>query len=395
MAARKKKPKTTRDSWGSISYDPKTMVARVRYWAETDKGYRRCSKTFRNVTRKEAEEKRAQLMLEHGKDKPCPTMGQVYEKWYLPDRQRMFESGDISVKTLQTDESTWSIHLKDQWSDVPCDQIRPLDVQMWITGSLTGGAANRVIGLARRIIDYAVRFEFVTTNQFAVKYVLPSRKAVARTDDYAWSIDELGDLWRDHAYGKFWEGAFICSAFGSARVGESLAVLADDVWTCERNGVFVAVAPIRSQVSNTTYRIESNLKNGWSIRDIVVPGEAGRRLALLAEKNGGTYLTNNGVGGFIQQRRMRTAWDAELGPDAHPFKNLRKSWETFTKWYLKVPSNMVERMMGHVGKGVTSHHYDRPEVEQFIDVITEHYAERPYADGWDWLKEPEKDVTNA
>lgn len=385
MAARKKRPKTTRDSWGSISYDPKTMVARVRYWAETDKGYRRCSKTFRNVTRKEAEEKRAQLMLEHGKDKPCPTMGQVYERWYLPDRRRMFESGDLSAKTMVQDKSLWSAHVSDRWADVPCDSIRPIDVQQWITGSLSGVAAGRALNQGKRILEYAVRYEFIPTNPMAVKYVMPSKSTVTKKDDYAWSLAELGDLWRDHAYGKFWEGAFICSAFGSARVGESLAPLADEVWTCERNGVFVAVVPIRAQVSNTTKQIDTTLKTSWSPRDIVIPGRAGMRIAEIARLNAGTYLTSNGVGGFVNQRRLRDTWVSELGDMAHPYKNLRKSWETFTKWQLRVPPEMVERMMGHVGKGVTGQHYDRPETEQFIDVITECYARKPYAESWSWL----------
>jgi hypothetical protein len=376
-----------RDSWGSITEVERGKRYRIRYWASTDeRGYMRHCVTVRG-TRADAERKRAELMLGHSKDAPCPTMRQIYEKWYLPDRERKLEAGDLSVKTMQQDASLWNAHVSKRWADVPCDQIRPFDVQRWITSSLRGTTASRAVNQGKRILEYAVRYEFIPSNPMAVSYVMPSKSTIEKRDDYTWSLRELGELWRDHAYGKFWEGAFICAAFGSARVGEALAPLADDVWTCERNGVFVAVVPIRSQVSNTTKDIDETLKTTWSPRDIVIPGAAGRRLAQIAERNAGTYLTSNGVGGYVQQWRLWDEWTTELGQDAHPFKNLRKSWETFTKWYLKIPEAFVERMIGHVGLGVTGAHYDRPEVEDFIDVLTEKYAEKPYAEDWDWCKE--------
>jgi len=374
-----------RDSWGSISYDPKKRVGHIRFWASLDeRGYRRQCVTVHG-TRQDVENKRAELMLSHSAEAPCPTLGDVYSKWYLVDRQRQCDDGDLSVRTLRQEASVWRAHVEPRWAHVPCDEIRPIEVQQWITTSLSGMMAARSIGLGKRILDYAVRYEFIDTNPMAVKYLMPSKSSIKRMDDYTWSLTELGELWHDHVLGRFWEGAFVCSSFGSARVGESLAPRADDVWTCERNGVFVAVVPIRAQVSNTTRRIETDLKTSWSPRDIVIPGLAGRRLAEIAKGNAGGYLTDDGFGGFVSQNRLRECWNEELGDDAHPFKNLRKSWETYTKWYLRVPSDMVERMMGHVGHGVTGHHYDRPETEHFIDIVTESYAMKPYAEDWEWL----------
>lgn len=376
--------KKTRAQWGSIDYDPIRKVGHIRFWASLDeRGYRRHCVTVRG-TRQTVENKRAELMLDHSADAPCPTLGEVYRKWYLPNRERQHESGDLSTKTMEQDASLWRAHVSKRWEDVPCDQIRPLDVQQWVTSSLTGVTASRAVNQGKRILEYAVRYECISSNPMAVSYVLPSRSTIKKGDDYTWSLTELGEIWRDHAFGKFWEAAFICAAFGSARVGEALAPLSDDVWTTERNGVFVAVVPIVAQVSNTTKRIETDLKTTWSPRDIVIPGAAGKRLARIAEKNAGTYLTTDGMGNFIQQHKLWEHWTKELGQDVHPFKNLRKSWETFTKWYLRVPSEMVERMMGHVGQGVTGHHYDRPETEHFIDVLTERYAEKPYAEDWGW-----------
>lgn len=376
-----------RDAWGSVTYDKNRRVGYIRYWASLDeRGYMRHTETVHG-SRKDVERRRSELMLDHSEDAPCPTMGQVYERWYLPDRERMLASGDLRPHTMEQDRSLWKRHVKPRWGDVPCDRIRPLEVQQWITKSLTGSIATRALSQGRRILEYAQRYEFIASNPMDMRYVMPSKSTIAKKDDYAWTLQELGELWKDHCLGRWWEGAFICSAFGSARVGESLAPKADDVWHTERNGVFVAVVPIRAQVSNTTKRIETELKNGWSPRDIVIPGLAGERLVRVAEENRGTYLTDDGLGGHVQQYRLWEAWKRELGGECHPFRNLRKSWQTFTRWHLRIPAEMTERMMGHVGAGVTAHHYDRPEVEDFIDAITLAYAERPYACSWEWLRD--------
>lgn len=375
-----------RDSWGSITEVERGKKYVIRYWGSTDdRGYRRCCETVRG-TREDAERRRAELMLDHSKDAPCPTLGQVYERWYLPSRQKLHEEGDIKLKTMQQDASLWNAHVSKRWKDVPCDQIRPLDVQNWVTSTLRGTTAPRAVNLGKRVLDFAVRYEFIDSNPMALDYVMPSKSTIEKRDDYTWTSDELCALWRDHAYGTFWEGAFLCAAFGSARVGESLSPKADDVWCCERNGVFAAVIPIKEQVSNTTHRIDDTLKTAWSERSIVILGPAGRRVMQLARRNAGGYLTDDGFGRFVPQHRLWKAWVRSLGDDVHPFKNLRKSYETTLKWDLKVPSDRIERIIGHVGDGVTGYHYDRPEVEHFIDTLTECYAENPYMDSWDWCR---------
>ena len=55
--------KTMRRDWGTISQVRKGAW-RIRYWAQTDAGYRRCSETVRG-TRKQAGERLAQLTASH------------------------------------------------------------------------------------------------------------------------------------------------------------------------------------------------------------------------------------------------------------------------------------------------------------------------------------------
>lgn len=76
------KTKAMRHDWGTIAQVRKG-VWRIRYWAQTGRGYRRCSETVRG-SRKQAGERLAQLRLTHGHDAPCPTIGECWKQWYCP-----------------------------------------------------------------------------------------------------------------------------------------------------------------------------------------------------------------------------------------------------------------------------------------------------------------------
>ena len=88
-----------RSAWASVTELEKGQRYRIRYWAKGSDGqYRRRSETVRG-TAMDAERRRAELMLDHSEDAPCPTVGQAWERWALPDMERRVEGGDISVRT--------------------------------------------------------------------------------------------------------------------------------------------------------------------------------------------------------------------------------------------------------------------------------------------------------
>lgn len=124
MAKRSKR----RDSWGSITEIERGKRYRIRYWAETSDGYKRRSKTIRG-TRKDAEQVRARLLLEHGEDKPCPTVAQAWETYTLPYYQRLVEQGEYAQSTVSSYKSRWNVHINPKWGSVPCDAVTPLEMQ--------------------------------------------------------------------------------------------------------------------------------------------------------------------------------------------------------------------------------------------------------------------------
>lgn len=368
--------KSHRADWGSVTQVSRG-VWRIRYWAQGPDGYKRRSKTVRG-TRKEAGDMLAALRVEHSQDAPRPTVGQCWERWYLPTMEQRVAEGDASARTLMQYRSAWNAHVSPRWADTPVDQVRPLAVQQWIS-TLGASAARMSVQVMRLVLDYAVRYEMIAANPMNAKYVMPSKSTVTTRDDDVWTFAQLGEIWRA-VHGQWFEASFLLMAFGGCRVGEAVAVRAGDV--SEMDGC--AVVAIERQATQDGM-VSERLKNRWSRRSVVVPGRAGKRLLELADV-AEDWLTPDGIGGCAPRWRVAGAWEQLRGEVEpwHPIKNLRNSWQTNMRWSLRLPPWILEPLMGHVGEGVTGRHYDKPNVEQFVSVVARAYQECPYDTAWTW-----------
>lgn len=380
MAQRKHK----RRDWGTIAQVNKG-VWRLRYWAETAEGYRRCSETIRG-TRKQAGDRLAELRILHGADVPCPTLGVCWKQWYLPDRERMVEQGDLAPQSLIQYKSTWNCHVSNRWAHMPVDRIRPLEIQQWLFG-LRRVAAKSSVQLMRQIIDYPVRYELIASNPMTIHYLFPSSSTTQRREDGVWSPTELGDVW--HAcWGTWFEAAMLLAGFGGCRVGEALGVRTGDVRSEVIRGVTIAFVRIERQIDGQA-KEASRTKNKWSTRHALLAGRPALRLLELADAcNRDAYLTHQKMRVYATQREVRKAFLYALGQhgvEAHLFKNLRKTWQTNARWVLRLPPWVIEPMMGHVGEGITGRHYDRPSEVAFADMLAEAWSAAPFAEKYDWL----------
>ena len=374
-----------RDAWASISEIRPGEVYRIRYWAEGPDGYRRRSRTIRG-TRMDAERARSELMLAHSEDAPCPTVGEAWRQWYLPDLERLGAAGELSPHTLSQYRSGWRLHVAPRWDGVPCDSVRPLEVQQWLS-SLGHTQATRARQILRSVLDYGVRYGVAPSNPLAERYVMPPKSTVAERDRGVWTLEELGEVWRV-VHGEWFEAAFLLAAFGGLRVGEAMGARSEDVGAVEARGQLVAVVRVERQVANRGV-VTDALKNRQSRRVVAIPGRAGARLLELAGSCDG-WLSGDGLGSHSTQRRMAASWERRVMPSLpedmrHPFKNLRSSWQTNMRWALRLPPWLIEPMMGHVGEGVTGRHYDRPDAEMFAEAVADAYAARPFDAGWAWL----------
>lgn len=378
------KGRRMRSDWGCITH-VRPGVWRLRYWAETDSGYRRCSETVRG-TRKQAGDHLAELRILHSHDAPCPTLEACWTRWYLPDRERMVEQGDLAPQSLTQYRSTWRRHVEGRWARVPVDQIRPIDVQQWLLG-LKRVAATASIHLMRQILDYATRYGILTTNPLAIRYLLPSKSTTSPREDGVWTPSELGDVWQA-CWGSWVEPAVLLSGFGSCRVSEALGVRADDVGLLNIRDVPIATVYIERQIDGQT-RVVNRTKNRWSQRTVFLAGKPALRLFHLASTVQKTaFLCAPPDCAHATQRELRLEF-ARLLKDGnvpqHLFKNPRKTWQTNMRWVVRLPPWAIEPMMGHVGEGITGRHYDKPSNQQFADLLADAWSQNPFADRYPWL----------
>lgn len=372
MARRKKR----RSAWASITELDKGQRYRIRYWAETPEGYRRKSETVRG-TRMDAERRRSELMLLHSEDAPCPTVGQAWERWVVPELEHRVEAGTLAVGTLKQYQGAWRTSVAPTFADMPCDEVRPLRVQQWLD-TLTRSQAAQGVKAMGKVMDAAVRYEVVDHNPMRERYVMPSRSTVEGRDKGIWTLSELGELWRQ-VHGRWYEPAFILAAFGGLRFGESLGVVASDVELRGVDGVPVALVAVERQMPQRGTRPVDRLKTEQSRRVAVVVGLAALRLAEVAASMPPHWpLSGDGLGGYSAQIRLTRAWDGM----AHPFRNLRNSWQTWMRWEAHVAPWCVETLMGHAGAGVTAKYYDRPTADVLAAVVADAYRVRPWDARW-------------
>ena len=367
-----------RDAWASITEVRAGECYRIRYWSAGPDGYKRRSKTVRG-SRLDAERVRSELMLLHSDDAPCPTVAEVWESYALPDLERRVGDGDLAPDTLVQYRRWWALHVTPTWGATPCDAVRPLAVQQWLY-TLTRSQAQNATLVLTKAMDYAVRYGWAQTNPMRERYVMPGRSTVNQRDKGTWTLAELRDVWQ-RLRGTWMEAAFLLSAFGSARVGESLGVLAGEVERHDLDGVPVALVPIRRQVTHNGGRLTERMKTAGSARWLVLVGSAATRLCDIAESMPPEWpLTNDGMGNVVSQGRFTDCWRHE-GME-HPYRNLRNSWQTWVRWELGLETRYIEVLMGHKLKGTTGQHYDRPHAEQLAGVVAAAYRAKPYDGDW-------------
>ena len=386
--------KRMRSDWGCVTKE-RVGVWRIRYWAETSQGYRRCSETVRG-TRRQAGDRLAELRLLHGHDAPCPTVGACWERWYLPDRIRMVEQGDLARQSLTQYRSTWRCHVKDRWANKPADTVLPIDVQQWLI-SLSRVAAESSLHLLRQILDYPTRYGFISTNPLSIRYLLPSSKTTIRREDGVWSPQSLGEVWRA-SWNMWFEPAVLLAGFGGCRVGESLGVRAKDVKHKEVSGVPITFAQIVRQIDSQGRELDKT-KNKWSTRTTLLAGMPAKRLYQLAcNCTADSYITRPPHKDHASQRELRESFkqclerkDVEL----HLFKNLRKTWQTNARWALRLPPWVIEPMMGHTGEGITGRHYDKPSEDAFAQLLADAWREHPFGDAYEWFASHPTEFTSV
>lgn len=369
---------THRDTTGGcIEYDyhGRKNTHRIRYWGQKNGQYRRISHTVHG-THKDAQRKRIQLIAINSTTQALPTVGEIWETNVYPIYLQRTQDGTLANNTLTMYQSYWEAHIKSVWQHIPIDKVRPLLIQQWLQNHPSAYRAAKII--LNAILEYAVCFEMIDNNPMRLEYFHPNTSQ--KRKQISLNSQQLYTAWK--AIRNRWiEPAFLLMAFGSCRPSEALAIHTEE---CRyENGIFLA--PIKRQVLQTQAQTTNRLKTNASHRTIAIAGLAGKRLWELCRLKSHGALVSNKQNRYITRDKLLNAFRQTKFPQELPRftpRDLRSSWQTLARWELGLPPWITERMMGHKGQGVTAQHYDRPQAEQFRDILAKAYAQHRFDKNW-------------
>lgn len=365
----RKRGRKSRSTWGSND-DAGAGRRRLRYWADLHdgRGYTRHSKTIAG-TKTDGDEELARLRVEHGRDRPAPTLSQAWEAWYLPDLMDRREHGEASASTVSNYLNRWRVHVEPAFGALPVTDIRPLDIQAWLLSGMTASMAGASLRLLRQVLDMCVRYEAMDHNPADARYRMPRGVERVRPRDVLTLAEAVSAI--ESARGTAAYVPAIMCGLASCRVGEAFGPRVDmgEVRRAEAGGMTVAVVDVVRQIDARGHELPS-LKTPQSERPVIVPEPWSADV--LAQT--GPWLCDDGCGRPVSRRVARDAWVAACeaaGVPPIPLQNLRNSWRTYMRWELGVPEDMLEAMMGHAGRNTGEQHYDRPRGEVFARAVAD------------------------
>lgn len=344
--------RSQRSSWGSVMRTGRDRYV-LRWWEDAPEGRVRRCETFHG-SRRDADDRMAQIRLETKKE-TTPRLSYFWSRYYSKDVAK------LRPNTRRLYETAWR-KAEAAFGSTPVSAITPIMIQEQMD-SMGAHAANQFRGVVRRTLDYAVLTGAIPANPAAAPLKLPEKarsygKGVYRRDEVARLLEVVR--------GKDLEAAFLLQGAGGLRVGESIAVLAEDV--AGHDGY--ATVAVRAQVSKDGEVCP--LKTDESERTALVLEPFASRLVEIAQgEHPGGWLTGDGMGGPCSRwaLKRRWAWAMRRLPEdmeAIPMRNLRNSYETWMHWEAGLPVEVVSKLMGHRDVKTTLEHYDRPKDEEII-----------------------------
>ena len=358
-----------RRAWGHIDEIVRGKKYVLRWTQNTPQGRKRPCETFYGTYR-EACARLDEIHVTAGDDKPVPTVGQALDMWYMPWLERRLAEGEIKRGTYNLQLRVINRHIRTAWGSTPVDSTRPLDIQKWLFG-IARQEASASLSIMRRLMDMVVQYEIVDVNRFRMPYELnreAHRSVAVTTYDLAQAREALRCV-----AGSRIEPSVILSLFGSARVGESMAVKRSEVRQDESHGMRFALVPIVRRVDRRLGLMEDgDLKTPDSARTLIIPEPYGTRLIEIAEKGiipASEWLSPAPNGNTMTHSQLTAEWKRLTGDAFIPFNKLRNSWRTFAQYEWGISYDTCELLMGHRLNGVTGRHYLKPSTGQMLDEV--------------------------
>lgn len=368
--------KAMRSAWGCVQR-VRPSVYRVRYWADErdGRGWARHSRTVRG-SRADAQKALSRAMLAAGERRAHATVSECVERFWRPECEDRMSRGDLRPKTYENYGNILRKHIIPRWGDVDVAEIDPLDWQEWLL-TKTESIGGRCQVVMRSVLRLAKLYRLCDENVAAESYRTSGE--VNAQSKAVWPLAECAEM-AEAVRGTALEVPVLLCAFGSARVGEACGMALDACEVAETGHGRVFLAEVRGQLLKGSQGLVEYTKTETSARWCAVPAPWGDRLAEIASQRraeGLLWLNDKGDGTPVGRETVQRLWSAAFkeggalaGHEWGPMKNLRASWRTNLRSDpIHMDRDLLEKMMGHSGRGVGEVHYFRPDKEVFAEAV--------------------------
>lgn len=363
-------------------------------WVQNDEeGRRKRYETFRgNKTGAKARLREIEAEVRSkGRDRSVPTFGEAYERWYLPALAQRVANGTIKQRTVDQYERIYGYTIRERWEDVPVSEMRVRNIEEWMQ-TIKKSVGELCMAVIRGVLDECVKREAIAVNPSRAKM---NKSALGEERDKGiWMLEQLDEMaWRSR--GEIFFHSILLMAFASCRPGESLGPKLSEIRPVECRGMTFAEVDVNRQVVNDgTLTSDNDLKNEFSPRKVFVPEPWCWPVLHAADnpREGQVLLSDAGYGTHFKQYRISRALSSafrsgRMGDlERHPWKNIRPSWETWINWRNHIDHERREKLMGHIGSGVTAVYYDRPLDVQLMEEVARSFEQYPYSSPYPWAE---------
>lgn len=316
-------------------------------------------------TAKEADRRLAELRIKYEGATDHMTLDQFWTSYYAPEMDER-----LAASTTPGYRRVYNVDIKPRFGDTPMDDIKPRDIQEWIS-VMTNGKAKAAKRILSAILGRAFALGYVDDNVAQRRFVYPKAKAKGQRSKEVFGLAELDGVFRE-AKGEVWEGAYILAAFGGASREEACGVKLDEISFAQGYAIVPIVRGV--QRLDSEVKVLDWTKNEHRQRDLVIPPPYSMRLReLVAERkrDGDVWIADDGMGGPMNPNTMAKRyrdWFAIHPYKYVPFGNLRNSYGTMME-SLGVDGMMVSKLLGHSQPSTFYKHYFRPSTEDKLDAI--------------------------
>jgi integrase len=341
-----------RSSFGSVTEMSRGKY-RLRWWQDTPKGRKRCSKVVACKSKREANRMLAEIRVEVEEHR-TPSIDTLWNEEVKIFMREDVEKGKRSAQTLKAYETVYNSAIKPALGACPVGELSVKLVQELFL-QMSPGRAQTAKSVLGTIMQRAIVMGYCANDPTKARFRYQEKKTTR--SEGVWTLAQM-DKALEEVRGSVLELAIILCGHAGLRVGEAWGLTIADV---EYNGEFMYLS-IERAISRDGDVVP--LKTKSSRRKAVLSQPYAKRLSEIIAAQDTEWLFEDGVGGVTSRCIANKIWIKTFrGRSDLPYitmSRLRNSYETYMHWELGISQERVSKILGHSDISTTQTYYDLP-----------------------------------